>query len=148
MNTEFLVKRRQSNKCASVRNDEIFNLHFASGVGDSLISSGQTINQKKVKNTEIRFNSQQIISYYLGLRTKDPGLREVDLKPSPKRVSDKIKICSNFLVFPSVIKMRKFTLPMSYQHRSKTNRSKTNRGDKLASWNDKLDLQVWWYYIQ
>ena len=92
MNTEFLVKRRQSNKCASVRNDEIFNLHFASGVDDSLISSGQRINQKKVKNPEIRFNSQQIISYYLGLRTKDPGLREVDLKYSPKRGSDTINV--------------------------------------------------------
>ena len=59
---------------------------------DSLISSGQTINQKKVKNPEIRFNSQQTISYYLGLRTKDPGLRQVDLKAGPKRVSDKINM--------------------------------------------------------
>ena len=28
--------------------------------------------------------------YWLGLRTQDPGLSEVDLEPSPKRGSDKI----------------------------------------------------------
>ena len=33
MDTEFLVQMRQSNKCGSVRNDEIFNLHLRSGVG-------------------------------------------------------------------------------------------------------------------
>ena len=32
MDTEFLVQMRQSNKCGSVRNDEIFNLHLGSGV--------------------------------------------------------------------------------------------------------------------
>ena len=31
MDTEFLVQIRQSNKCGSVRNDEIFNLHLGSG---------------------------------------------------------------------------------------------------------------------
>ena len=31
MDTEFLVQMRQSNKCGSVRNDEIFNLHLGSG---------------------------------------------------------------------------------------------------------------------
>ena len=30
---QFLVQVRQSNKCGSVRNDEIFNLHLGSGVG-------------------------------------------------------------------------------------------------------------------
>ena len=29
----FLVKLRQSNKCGSVRNDEIINLHLGSGAG-------------------------------------------------------------------------------------------------------------------
>ena len=58
----------------------------------SLISSAQTINQKKAKNPEIRFNSQPIASYCLGLRTQNPGLREVDLEPSPKTGSDKINM--------------------------------------------------------
>ena len=33
IDTEFLIKMRQSNKCGSVRNDEIFNLHLGSGAG-------------------------------------------------------------------------------------------------------------------
>ena len=33
MDTQFLVQMRQSNKCGSVKNDEIFNLHLGSGVG-------------------------------------------------------------------------------------------------------------------
>ena len=33
MYAEFLVQIRQSNKCGSVRNDEIFNLHLRSGAG-------------------------------------------------------------------------------------------------------------------
>ena len=33
MDTEFLVQMRESNKCGSVRNDEIFNLHLGSGAG-------------------------------------------------------------------------------------------------------------------
>ena len=33
MDTEFQVQMRQSNKCGSVRNDEIFNLHLGSGAG-------------------------------------------------------------------------------------------------------------------
>ena len=33
MDTEFLVQMRQSNKCGSARNDEIFNLHLGSGAG-------------------------------------------------------------------------------------------------------------------
>ena len=31
MDRGFLVQMRQSNKCGSVRNDEIFNLHLGSG---------------------------------------------------------------------------------------------------------------------
>ena len=56
------------------------------------ISSIQTINQKKAKNPEIRFNSQPIASYCLGLGTQNPVLREVDLEPRPKRGSDKINM--------------------------------------------------------
>ena len=57
-----------------------------------LIPYAQTINQKKAKKPEMRFNSQQIVSYCLGLRTQNPGLREVGLEPSPKRGSDKINM--------------------------------------------------------
>ena len=52
-----------------------------------LIPSTQTINQKKAKNPEMRFNPKQIVSYCLGLCTENPGLREVDLEPSSKRGS-------------------------------------------------------------
>ena len=38
----------------------------------------------------MRFNFLQIVSYCLGLHTQNPGLRDVDLEPSPKRSSDKI----------------------------------------------------------
>ena len=47
---------------------------------------------KKAKNPEMRFNFQQIVLYWLGLCTQNPGLREVDLEPSPKRCSNKISI--------------------------------------------------------
>ena len=40
----------------------------------------------------MRLNSKQIIMYCLGLRTQNPGLREVDLEPSPKRGIYKIKM--------------------------------------------------------
>ena len=40
----------------------------------------------------MRLNFQQIVSYYLGHRTQNPGLREVDLEPSPKRGSDKMNM--------------------------------------------------------
>ena len=33
MDTKFLVQMRQSNKCGSIRNDEIFNLPLGSGAG-------------------------------------------------------------------------------------------------------------------
>ena len=57
-----------------------------------LIPFAETINQKKANNPKIRFNSQQIVLYCLGLRTQNPGLREVDLEPSPKRGSDKMNM--------------------------------------------------------
>ena len=52
----------------------------------------QTINQKKAKNPEIRFNSQQIVSHCLGLHTQNPGLREGDSELSLKRGSEKINM--------------------------------------------------------
>ena len=55
-----------------------------------LIPSVQKINQKKTKNPEMRFNSQQIISYCLD-HTQNPGLREVDLEPSAKKGASRTK---------------------------------------------------------
>ena len=108
MDTEFLVQMRQSNKCGSVTNDEIFNSHLASVIWcrpmsqhhllparhqpHLFIASPQTINQKKAKNPEMRFNSQQIVSYCRGLWTQNPRLTEADLEPSPNRGSDNINI--------------------------------------------------------
>ena len=40
----------------------------------------------------MRSDFQQILKYWLGLRSLDPGLRELDLEPSPKTGSDKINI--------------------------------------------------------
>ena len=57
-----------------------------------LIPYAQTINQKKAKKPEMRFNSQQIVSYCLGLRIQNPRLREVELEPSSKRGSEKINM--------------------------------------------------------
>ena len=57
-----------------------------------LIPSAQTISHEKTKNSEIRSNFQQIVLYCIGLCTQYPGLREVDLEPSPKRGSDKISM--------------------------------------------------------
>ena len=57
-----------------------------------LISSAQTINQEEAKNPEIKFSSQQIVLYCLGLLTQSPRLTEVDLEPSPKRRIDKINV--------------------------------------------------------
>ena len=54
------------------------------------MSSTKTISQKKAKSLEMRFNFQQIVLYCLGVCTQNPGLREIDLEPSPKRGSDKI----------------------------------------------------------
>ena len=47
---------------------------------------------RKSKNPEMRSNSQQIVLYCLGPHTQNPGLREVDLEPSPKRGSDKVNM--------------------------------------------------------
>ena len=38
------------------------------------------------------FHSQKVESYYLGIDTQLPGLRELDLEPIPKIGSDKINI--------------------------------------------------------
>ena len=91
MDIEFLEQMRKCNKSGIVSNDEISNLHLGSDARvwvsislpparyqpHLLIPSAQTINQTKAKNPEMRFNSQQIVSYWLGLRTQNPVLKEV-----------------------------------------------------------------------
>ena len=87
----FLVQRRQSNKCGSARNVETFYLHLGCVVGPNLlIPSAKKINQEKGKNPEMRPNSQQIVLHCLHLYTHNPEVREVDLKPIPRRSSVKI----------------------------------------------------------
>ena len=39
----------------------------------------------------MKFISQEIVFYCLGLRTHNPGLREVDLEPSPSDNIDMMK---------------------------------------------------------
>ena len=46
----------------------------------------------KNEDSKIRFNSQQIVSYCLGLCMQNQVLREIDLEPSLKRGSNKIKM--------------------------------------------------------
>ena len=47
---------------------------------------------RKKHRVQKMLSSKQIVLYCLGLRTHNPGLREVDLEPSPKRGSDKINM--------------------------------------------------------
>ena len=49
----FLVKLRQSNKCGSVRNDEIINLHLGSGAGHYFSNSVFIPKRQKIHNTSI-----------------------------------------------------------------------------------------------
>ena len=97
----FLVQMRQCNKCEIVRNDDIFNLTYTwdlvqalesvSPIScktpatfiDSICSNIQAGKSKESRN-EIQLPTDLTVLY-----TQNPGLREVDLKPSPKRGSDK-----------------------------------------------------------
>ena len=106
MDTEILVQMRKSNKCGSV--PQMMKIQLTLGIWCGplsqhplpsarhqphlLIPSAQTINQKKAKNPEMRFNSQQMVSYCLGLHTQNPRLRGIDLEPRPQRGSDKINM--------------------------------------------------------
>ena len=72
-----MVQMRQSNKCGSVRNDEIINLHLGSGAALESTSPAScktpatlidSIRPIQSKNPEMRLNLQQIISYCLDLR--------------------------------------------------------------------------------
>ena len=96
-----LARMRQSNGYGSVRNEDIFKLHLGSGAGPSIsipcllqytshIHPPKQTSKKKQKILKKRSNSQQIVSYCLGLCTQNSGLRQVDLELSPKRGRDKI----------------------------------------------------------
>ena len=96
---------KQSNKCGSLRNDEIINLHLGSGACPWISIScllqdtshicwfhpPKTINQEKTKKPEMRSNFQQVVSYCLGLRTQNLTLWEVDLEPSAKRRTNRTR---------------------------------------------------------
>ena len=104
MDPEFLRQMRQSNKWGSVKNDELFNLHLGSGVGPwvsipCLLQDTSHIywfhppkqfNRKKQITQKWDSAPQQIVLYCHGPHRENTGLREEDLEPSPKRVSDKI----------------------------------------------------------
>ena len=103
MDKELLVQMRQSNKYGSVRNDEILNLHLRSGAGpwvnipwllQDSIYWFHPLKQltRKMRRAVMRFNSQQLVSYCLGLHTQKPELQVVDLESSPMRGSDKINM--------------------------------------------------------
>ena len=81
---------RQSNKCGSVRTDEIINLHLEYSmtlesafpafckIPVTFIDSIGQNNQpgKKTKNPEMRSNSQHVVLYCLGIHTKNPEGQE------------------------------------------------------------------------
>ena len=103
--TQFLVQMRQSNKCGKVRNDEIstytWDLVRALESASRFLQDTSHIywfhlpkqlTRKKPNKPEMRFNSQQIVPYCLGLCTQNPGLREIDLESRPKWGSDKINM--------------------------------------------------------
>ena len=95
-----LARMRQSNGYGSVRNEDIFKLHLGSGARPfnqhplppaiHQPHPPKQTSKKKQKILKKRSNSQQIVSYCLGLCTQNPGLRQVDLELSPKRGRDKI----------------------------------------------------------
>ena len=67
----------------------------------------QAINQEeKAKNREMRFSSQEKVSFYLGLHMQNPGLIEVVLEPSSKRGSDKINMLKQGRTTPEKNKYR------------------------------------------
>ena len=84
MNTEFLVQMRQSNKCGSVRNDEIFNLHLGSGVGPwvsipCLLQDTSHINDIVAIAIKLRYVHDNVCSYISGTWVEDP---QIHLKKS------------------------------------------------------------------
>ena len=104
----YLVQMRQSNKYGSVRNDKIPTypcnlvqaLESASPAScktpstfiNSICSNNQPGKIKESRN-EIQLSTNRIVlAYCLGLPTQNLGVRELDLKPSHKKNSDKINM--------------------------------------------------------
>ena len=102
----FLVKMRQSNKCVSVKTDEIINLHSGSDVSPwisipCLLQETSHIYwfyaqkqsaMKKTKNSEMRYNFQKMVLHATLATYTERWVREVDLESSPNRGSDKINM--------------------------------------------------------
>ena len=102
----FLVKMRQSNKCVSVKTDEIINLHSGSDVSPwisipCLLQETSHIywfyaqkqsTMKKTKNSEMRYNFQKMVLHATLATYTERWVREVDLESSPNRGSDKINM--------------------------------------------------------
>ena len=99
----FLKQMGQCNGCRSVRNDIIFNSHLGYGAGRwvSILRFLQQIShihwlhlpkhsskkEQKILKKDQTPNKLHFIA--LALCTQSPGLRQVDLEPSPKRGTDK-----------------------------------------------------------
>ena len=88
-----LAQMKQSNGCGSVRNNEIFDLGSGASPWFSILAycktpahpfipSAKTVNPGETKNPGKRSNSQQIVSYCLGLCTENPGLLILSVKTS------------------------------------------------------------------
>ena len=98
-----MVEMRESNKCGSVMNDEIFNLHLGSGAGPWVripcllqdtsdiywFHSPTQLTTKKQRTKKWDSTLKKLYGTGLGLRTQNPGIREVDLEPSAMVGSDK-----------------------------------------------------------
>ena len=97
---------RQSNKCVSVKTDEIINLHSGSDVSPwisipCLLQETSHIYwfyaqkqsaMKKTKNSEMRYNFQKMVLHATLATYTERWVREVDLESSPNRGSDKINM--------------------------------------------------------
>ena len=104
IDTEFLVKIRQSNKCGHVRNDERFKLHLGSGEGPWVSTPcflqdtshiywfhlPKQLNRKNQRTQKWDLTLNKLYDSAL-VYIHNPGLREVDLETSSKRGSDKIQ---------------------------------------------------------
>ena len=73
-----------------------------------------------LQHIETFFSQEYKVNWWpwlgLSVGSSHPKIR-LSQTPFLTKSQDLLKICGKFLVFPSVIKWTKFTLPMSYQHR-------------------------------
>ena len=78
MDTEFLGTNETINKCGSVRNDEMFNLHLGSGVGP-WVSITSHINDIVAIAIKLRYVHDNVCSYISGTWVENP---QIHLKKS------------------------------------------------------------------